>query len=33
VLFGDVNQQWVTSNLSNYRFDNTTVSLAVGYRF
>jgi hypothetical protein len=33
VLFADVNQQWVTSNLSNYRFDNTTISLAVGYRF
>jgi hypothetical protein len=33
LLFADVNQQWVTSNLSNYRFDNTTVSLAVGYRF
>jgi hypothetical protein len=33
LLFVDVNQQWVTSNLSNYRFDNTTISLAVGYRF
>ena len=33
LLIGDVSQQWVTSNLSNYRFDNTTISLSVGLRF
>jgi len=33
MLIGDVSQQWVTSNLSNYRFDNTTISLSIGLRF
>jgi hypothetical protein len=33
VLVGDVSQQWVTSNLANYRFSNTTVALSVGVRF
>jgi hypothetical protein len=33
MLIGDVSQQWVTSNLSNYRFDDTTISLSLGLRF